>query len=80
MNEETTQQDDKSSSGTQPGWRERLCVERNELFARIDRLHRFVNDRERERIDHRQETLLNIQLSAMQTYFQVLESRLNGDW
>ena len=61
-------------------WRERLAKERDELANRIDRLKIFVTDMERESVGARQETLLQIQLAAMQTYLHILNARLSDDW
>ncbi len=55
----------------------RLIEEKNELIEKTEKLGTFLNSENSKTIDEFQLTMLNIQLSAMQTYYGCLEARVN---
>lgn len=54
----------------------RLIAEKNELMEKTEKLSTFLNSENSSSVDEFQLTMLNIQLSAMQTYHGCLEARL----
>ena len=55
----------------------RLISEKNELMEKTEKLSTFLNSENSKTINEFQLTMLNIQLSAMQTYHGCLEARVN---
>ncbi len=55
---------------------EKLQVEGKELSEKINNLISFTNGEKFREINHAQQSLLKIQLQAMQTYDQCLRERL----
>lgn len=55
----------------------RLIAEKNELMEKTEKLSTFLNSENSKKVDEFQLTMMNIQLSAMQTYRGCLEARVN---